>query len=263
MKIQEVCIDKLENLTELTVDKIKCTLEFPGTNAESATTKYCIGEVDTIDLYNNDKPLFYAVTTCKSFGESGLVKWIADTSDTNSFSWWAKWLSNHGYEYAKKFAEQVISEYLHKNYTYELSEVGVVVINLETVNKIQHEMDIEDSQKTSALIRTVFKILGYLITSYGFLLLMCWAVDVNADLGFNLLEKASFKHMIAVSDASEIPRSKDESVKYIDFQGILVTALIMIAVGLLLIFLDIVEIVVALIKTFGNIAKSVGSSSRG
>ena len=88
--------------------------------------------------------------------------------------------------------------------------------------------------------------------------MMCWAIDTNVDLGLGLLEKASFKSMVAVVDSSEIPQSGDDHIRYTDFEGILIIGVIMIATGLLFVFVDIMILVTTLIDTVGKIAQSIG-----
>ena len=88
--------------------------------------------------------------------------------------------------------------------------------------------------------------------------MMCWAIDTNVDLGLGLLEKASFKSMVAVVDSSEIPQGGDDHIRYTDFEGIMVTGAIMVAVGLLFIFIDIMVIVTTLIDTIGKVAQGIG-----
>ena len=242
-------VKKTEDLDIATVSSINTTLEFPG------------GTVDKIDvdkLWNTEIPFFYAMTVCKNFGESGLVKWITSTEETESFTWWVRWLKDHDFKYGENLKESAMEEFLNKNYQYELAESGLVIIDLETVAKIQQEMDKESSIKTSRTIRTIFKIFGYLLVSYGFILMMCWAIDTNVDLGLGLLEKASFKSMVAVVDSSEIPQGGDDHIRYTDFEGILIIGVIMIATGLLFIFVDIMILVTTLIDTVGKIAQSIG-----
>ena len=72
--------------------------------------------------------------------------------------------------------------------------------------------------------------------------------------GPKLLTTLTFGHWEAIQDSSELPNISISNKSYMTFSKTLTNSLKIIAVGFLLTIVDIVEIVVFLLDTFGTIA---------
>ena len=237
--------ESIDELKDVTVGSINPTIEFPSTQIDRMDS-------DTVDPDNgNSMPLLYAMTVWSSPSSSGLVSWMTSNSETNSLYWWANWLDDHGYSYGNALNSDALSNYLKDNYTYALAEQGIIVLNLDTISKINEEFDREEKASLISNIRTYFKILGFLLILYSSVLLACWVFDINLDVGLNLLEKASFHRLVAVISMDELEPDPDAPYRFVAFKEIMVQTVLLIAIGGLLIFVDIIKIVTVLIDTLG------------
>lgn len=237
---------KIETLQFIARDSVKCTLEFPG---------QVIGRGD----YNlsDSKPMFYALIVRKNYQESGLINWIVSEADTNSTSWWNAWLRDHQFTY--QIGSDELLAYLKDNYSFELGQAGYVLLNLDTLSKLQEELDVEAELEQTHAMRTFFKVLGYSLIGYAFVLMMCWVADTSVDLGLNLTQKVTFGRLVAVAGDEELKGTAENNhVSYVGFQAMVFSCLKIIFIGLLLIFVDIVSMVAFLSRTLGQIAVSIG-----
>lgn len=238
--------DKVEMLRGIARDSIQCGVPFPGDIVAK-------GDKNLKDA----KPLFYGLIVSKNYQESGLLNWIASESDTESTSWWNLWLKSHDFTY--QIGTQEVLNYLKENYTYELGQAGYVMLDLDTLSKLQEELDAEAQAGQTHTLRTFFKILGYVLVGYAFILMMCWVADTSVDLGLNLTQKVSFGRLVAVAGDEELRGSEENNhVSYVGFQSMLLSCFKIIVIGLLLILVDIVSIVSFLTQTLGRIAVSIG-----
>lgn len=211
-----------------------------------------IGQTD----YNSDtnkKQRFYCVATTKGmFGSALYSSWVESTVEDVSLDWWNEYLKTNGFSYNVDHVD--VTRYLTDNFRYELSQNGVVILDLETVEKIQEMYDDEANSKRVGTIRTMFVILGWLLIVGSFLLMLLWVFDTNTDLGLGLLEKVTFGNWVAVKYEEDIPTHNVNDQKFVCFKDICIRTMIIIAIGFVLVRIDIFWILTVLIKTFGNIA---------
>lgn len=238
-------IKKIDKLPMSNTDKIKPAIGFPSKS------------IGRIDNHESETPYFYAMAVKKSMFDTGLFSgWIYQTdSGGNSLTWWNDWLREHLYSY--KIDKTILEEYLSGNYAYELGQQGILVLDLETIAKIQEEYNEQDKIEQNRFIRTIFMLLGATLIGYSLIMLLAWVLDTNVDLGFNILEKMTFGHYIAVTDESEIPQIDTESRRYIGFSNLVIKSCIMAVIGIVLILVDFMQIGYWLIQIFGGIAKMI------
>lgn len=249
--------EKLSELEFIIRDSIECSAEFPGAqlnpnDMDNKPQSSGTSNTDIFSSYASDRPLFYAMALRKNFSESGLIKYITSENSIDSTTWWNSWLKEHAYSY--NIPTEATLEYFKNNYSFELNEAGIININLETIAKIQKEYSEADKLSTTHNIRSFFKLLGYALICYGLLMLLCWTADVSVDLGFNLLEKITFGKFIAVSSEEEIPKTSSLPVSYVGFGTVLMSSLKIIALGIVLVFVDFVQITIIMIDYIGRIA---------
>lgn len=238
-------LSKLEELKRYTVDSINPTEQFPGL------------KIGRVDYDSTNKPLFYAIAVKNNMFESALFSgWINNRDiEKNSLDWWLSWLSNPNRSYRYTINKNVLEDFLARNYTFELQEAGIIILDLKTIGKIQKEYDIMKNYERTRAFRTTFVIMGYAIICYAFILMMAWVLDTNVDLGFNVLERVSFGHWVAIKDIEELPEFDNEDKKYVTFQNLVFKVFGIAVIGVVLIFVNVIDLVVNLINIFGGIAK--------
>lgn len=242
--------DKIASTTDVT--SIKVSMGFP--------SKY-IGKVD-LNNTSAEVQRFYCIITTKAMFDSALYSdWINSTASKESLTWWNGYLSDHGYNYT--IGADEVSSYVQTNYKYELSQQGAIILDLDTISKIQEIYDDEDADSRSSLIRTIFVVLGIFLIAYAMILMLCWIIDTNVDLGFSLTNKVTLGHWIAIQYDEELPSYNNEDHCYVDGKHMLIKCLIMVAVAIVVIRVDASEIILVLVNTFGKIASYVEDMIRG
>lgn len=205
---------------------------------------------------------FVAITTTKGLFDSALFSdWINSTSKTASLDWWQTYLSNNGYSY--KISHEAVNDYLNSNFKYELSQNGIVILDLDVVAKIQEQYDEEAAQQKTSNIRTWFMILGWAIIAYSLILMLSWVFDTNSDFGVKLLEKLTFGNWVAVLYEDDIPGNNANEQTYLTFSKLFLRCIIIIVIGIVLIRINIFNVVYVLIDVFGGLASKIENIIRG
>ena len=247
VQIQSSNISKNPKITELKIlasDSIKPVQRFPGNN---------IGSPDYTE--EDNQPVMYAIGTCTDLFETGLYStWMQSSSATMSLSWWNKWLETAGLSY--RVSLQDTEEYLHGNYSYELSQEGIVLLDLNTVSKIQDDIDIINNQRDNSRRRAIFKALGVLLIAYASILMCCWVLDTQLGLGLNLYGALSFNKWEAIKYKSDIPIG-ERSSHYVSLGRMLLNTVVIMSIGTVLIRVNIVALIYTLIKSFGKFAEYI------
>lgn len=238
----------VDGLKESVIEgSIETTMAFPGPLVDT---------YDNLTVWSSgsDKPLLYTMAVKTPTSTSGLLTWM---SDEGGFNKWVKWLVDHKYTYGNLLNSDNVIDFFKNNYSFNVSQNGLIAIDLETVGKINEELIHDEAVGRVRFIRTMFKIVGYGLTLYSMLLLACWAFDVNIDLGLGLLEKVSFNRLVAVSSREEIPQDTDENKKYVQFSDIIIQSIIISTVGIFLVLIDTIAVIRTLTGAVSGIAKSI------
>ena len=237
---------KIDKMKLETVEQISCSSEFPGEYIAKS-------DVNLTD----EKPLFYGMIVRASMFETGLFSgWVQSTDNTqNSTVWWNKWLGEHGFNY--NINSDNLVNFLKGNYAYDLSQENIVILDLETISKIQQEYQAQDQLANAHFIRAMFIGFGYILIAYALVLLIAWNIDINVDLGFNILEKLSFGKWVAVKEYDEVPFVDDGDTKFMKFSTLLISCIFIMAVGMILIQFNIITIILEIIKAMGGIASYI------
>lgn len=231
--------DKLASTTEIT--ELKATEMFPG------------DMIGAVDKSNNGKEVqrFYCIATTKGMFDSALYSdWINSTSKDASLEWWNNYLKKHGYAYTINHGD--VNDYLTENYQFELSQSGVVILDLKTVAAIQRLYDQEYELQQANGIRTLFIMIGYLLIALSMILMLAWVIDTHVDVGLDLVSKLTFGHWIAIQYADEIPEHDTEERSYITFARLFKKTFLIITLGIILIRVDENAIVLMFIDVFGK-----------
>lgn len=237
---------KIDTIPTEIVSEVHMTTSFPGEYVARSDVNL-----------SDQKPLFYGMLVRKSMFETGLFSgWVQSTDSTkNSTVWWNTWLSQHGYNYSINTDNLV--DFLKGNYATDLATENIIILDLETISKIQQEYTEEDQLNNSHFLRTIFIVFGYALIAYAIILLIAWNVDINVDLGFNILEKMTLGKWVAVKDYEELPCTDEGDTRFMKFGQLLVSCILTIALGIMLIQINIINIILAVIKVFGGISSFV------
>ena len=244
-----------------TISKIKC---ISNKSVIHPTTMFPSESLGTQDYASDseEKQRFYCLMTTKGLFDSSLFSsWIESTSTTASLDWWNKYLGDNKFVYRVDHID--VNDYLVQNYTYELQQNGITILDLETVAKIQEMYDKEDAKGITRFIRTIFIILGYTLIAIAPILMMLWLIDTSTDLGLNLLERVTFGNWVAIKYADDIPDNKLGEKTYMSGGKMATKCFILIAIGIVLVKIDIIYIVKLLVGTFGRFAGSLEKLIKG
>lgn len=288
-------------LNEKLVSEIKCTTIFPGSivaTSDSIDDLTFLGNdssgkedsdsssentEDTDDTENTEgtegtetgatstgdvpkiKQFFYAMALdIDPFQSNMFSGWINNT-DTDapggSLDWWNKWLRESSYIY--QVDRDKLLRFLTGNYAFEMNSNDYIVLDIPTISAIQKEYDLQDKESASSWITTIFTILGFLVISYSVVMLGAWVYDTNVVAGPRLLGFISGGKWEAITDTDELPNMDKDGKHYMTFSKVLKSAVVLIGMGILLIFVDIVSIVDILVVTFGKIAEIFSNILKG
>jgi len=213
------------------------------------------------DVNNTKKkgPQLYAIAIDINLFDSALYSdWInvpGEGGDIGSLEWWNKWLNANNYKYQISIGN--LKDVINKNYSYELSKDGYIILDLDTIAKIQKEYDRENEVQRVVGVKTAFIILGSLLIAYAILLPIAWFIDVNMINGPQLLSKLSFGNWVAVSDSAEVPTINVGDKQYYDFRAIITKSLLICGIGVMIYLLDFVEIAGYVWKLFAGLVQKI------
>lgn len=249
-------VPTITNLASETIDNpsisLRITEPFPSKN---------IGEADWAND-SNAKQRFYVIMTNKGLLDTNLMSgWINSTSTTESLAWWNTYLSDNNFSY--NVSHEAVVDYLLNNYSFELSQSGIIILDLETIAKIQEMYDKEADNERTSSIRTFFMLLGWAMIVYSSVLMLAWALDTNTDIGIKLLQKLSFGHWVAVKYEEDIPSGNIDGTIYLTGGRMFIKCLILVAMGLVLIYINVFRIVLLLVETFGSVARMLEKIIKG
>lgn len=238
---------------ESTGDFVRTSLKFPG--PQIGTTDNGI-DIQNIGTKEKIHQVFYTITTNSDMFETKLFdSWINSANESASLGWWHDWLSKNEYKYSLSSVD--IENFLNENYAYEMSQSGIIILDLEVVAKIQEQMNQESEAESARMFRTIFLIIGWVLVLYAVILILAWLLDTNLDLGIGLVEKLTFGHWVPVKYIEDIPNSDAEARQYVTLGAISIRCLIIAAVGILLILIDVLDILLFLLGTLGIFADKV------
>ena len=97
-------------------------------------------------------------------------------------------------------------------------------------------------------------IVGYGMIAYSMVVMACWTLDTNVDIGVGLLQKVTFGHWIAIKYEDELADINKEGKKFMTFKKLLISVLVFITIGILLTFVDIIGIITFILRAFGGLS---------
>lgn len=231
-------------VTQSFAQSIEVCFPFPGDVVASG---------DAANITTNSKPLLYGAKIFKDPFETSLYSmWLMSDSETNSVVWWDNWLKANGYTYSldlnalRKSSQQALD--------FERKKKETIKLDMDVIEKIQDDIDEENTIDKLALIRTIFFILGIILLFYGLLVPCAWLFDTNVPMGPKLLTVLTFGKWVAVPRKDEYC-DNDENVHYVDMKDIIIGTIIIIAAGALLTTFDVIQLIIKLITSCASLAK--------
>lgn len=173
--------------------------------------------------------------------------------DVGSLEWWNDWLGANGFTY--RIDKDTLLSMIQNNYKSQMADAGYIVFDIDTVGFIQEQMDTDRVTGIKTNLFTLSKLVGFLFISYSILLLGAWVFDVNITNGPDLLGKISANRWEAISSVSEAPYVNSDEKQYMDLRSIIIKAFIVMAIGVVLLFIDIVTLRDLLVNFIDNFTK--------
>lgn len=202
---------------------------------------------------NDTKQRFYCLAMNKNLFENALFSdWINSKSTVASLDWWNNYLDENGFKYSPE--HELVNNYLMNNFQYQMSQSGIIILDLETVATIQEMYDDEADAQRIEDLHTFFMILGWVLIIYSIILMLCWALDTNSDIGIKLLGKLTLGHWVAVKYEEDIPYNNTNELSYLTGGKMFLRCILIIVMGLILIYVNVFHVVVMLIELFGRAA---------
>lgn len=197
--------------------------------------------------------VFYGIMVNSDLFDTALFStWLYSNEERASLKWWNNWLAENNYLY--KISINDLMEYLKENFTHELNEHGITILDLELISKIQKEMREEKDTERSGNIVTLFRVFGWCLICYSMILVMCWIVDTHVDLGVALTNKITFGLWEPVKYIEDVPHYDAENRKYVGFSRLIMCCSVIMLVGVLLVVLNIYDVVMTIIEMLGRFA---------
>lgn len=239
---------KVDQLGITAKDSIRPTTRFPGP----------VVDEDDYSAENSNQPIFYVMGTSTDMFTTKLYSsWIASESTTASLLWWNQWLYNCGYSYGIDLTS--LNNYLCNNYSFKMSQEDVVILDLQTIAKIQDDMNEAQKETSIKRFKTVFRVLGWLIMVYAVILVLCWTIDTQLAMSLRLYTIGTFNKLVAIKYKDDIV-SDGSNKKYVDKTGLIVKTVVMISVGSILVYGDFIGLLIRIVTVFGSIASRVMGS---
>lgn len=229
------------------------------TNSINTTAKMPSSYIAIADNNGTPKPIFYGMALdVDPFSSNLFSGWINVTGETEigSLDWWNFWLKENGYEY--QVDRDAVLNYFMGNYSLDLAEEGYIVLDLNTISKIQQEYNYQDKVKSVSWITYIFTIVGYITVIYSVFIPVGWLYDVNVSIGFSLLGFLTANRCMAIIDDGEFGTSNGDKV-YVTLSGSIKIAVGIMVVGLVLINIDILTIVNLIITLVGSVPSKLGN----
>lgn len=240
------------------VNSISPTCRFPSDTIASSDVKNETNSTPAVgEPEKSVKMIFYGILTDKNPFETAMYSgWINTDDEINgSLSWWNDWLNQNDFIY--KIDPNNLDNAFMGDFQFDMAKEGFIVFNIDTLSKIQRDMDNKQKGKEVNGIRSAFIILGFILMAYSMLLLAAWAFDCVILTGFNLLSFLTFGKWVAVRSTYDIPNIDSEGKYYVDFQKALISCAVIMGVGFLLTVVDVIEIVSAIIEALGGITNMI------
>lgn len=204
---------------------------------------------------SRSRTIMYGICTDVSMFDSQLYSaWVnveGDGGTAGSLNWWNSWLEKAKFDY--RIDKEALMEYLGLNFTADMlgPDSTAIILDVDTIEKIQRDMNEDDKVYRVTWIRTMFVILGYFTMLYAFLFLAAWAIDVSTIGDTKFMYIMSFGKCIAIRDDIEKPYYDDSGTSYLTFGNTLIRCIVMLALALILTRMDFITI---LVKSFGKIS---------
>ena len=243
----------IKTVRKIQGEKIEAAVTFPGK---------IIDMEDCYNNMNNDMPFYFVMCVATDMYQNALYSnWIASSASTSSLKWWDDYLAGKNFIY--DIDKNAVLAAITGVYQYEVDDKGNIIINLDDIGKLNDKFDEQAQADLSDNARTIFIILGYLMIGLSVIFIVLWTMDTSTDLGLGLLEKATFGHWVAVKHDEDVPMVDTEGRAYLTFGRLLMRCSIIAAVGIVFIVAPIFQIILALIKAVGGIAREFSNILNG
>lgn len=241
---------RIENLNVTTYSSINPCLMFGGKGSFSPSNsgsnyEYDMNKADYLQYNDDKKTPFTVIATRNNIFDRGLYNYI-NSSDEESFEAFRTWLADHEYNY--NIDLNTLEEYLNQNYSDKMAQEGVIILNADTIQKVQKMIDNDTAVSNNNMIRTIQIIIGVILIVYALILVICWGIDTHSGLNSNLVERLTLGHWVAVAYSEDEKKIKVGDKAYLGFGKMILRAVILMSVGVVMMFSNFNMIVYSVVE---------------
>ena len=183
-------------------------------------------------------PTVYAMCVTTPINNANMMgtSWIGEAKEScTDLNSWNDWLYSNGFVYQVDIDK--ILELLGVVIDIQNQESEGLAFNGDTLIAVQNQLDETASGKLERMIKTISKIVSFMIQAYGLILIGAWIFDTNIYAGPGLVKMLTAGQWEAVKEKSDYTVNTDD-VKYVDLKDMLIALVKFTAIGVLLWFFD-------------------------
>lgn len=216
-----------------------------------------IMSVDYKETDKTPRPVLFGIKTDKNLFETKMyTDWIGGEDVNNSLAWWDTWLTDNGFSY--QVDNNHMSNFFVGNFGYADIEEGTIYFDMETLRRLQEDIENRQDQNYATFINTLFIGIGTFMMFYGLLLIVAWVFDVNILFGPKLLGLLTLGRWVAVSSKEEAD-DISSSVHFVTLKNVVGSALVVACIGVFLVTFNVLE----LLRVFIGIVSSIATTLEG
>lgn len=189
-------------------------------------------------------PTVYGMCTGLRVTEANLTgSWLGNTeSSSTGVVKWNNWLSSNHFKYSVDIYE--ILKLMGLVFDAQTKGENAIVFDEEALEVVYNELKGKTEAEAIRWLRTVSRIFGFIITSYGMLLLGAWMFDTNVYAGPKLVRIMTFGKWEAIRDKSDIGGmcGVEDDFRFVDLRDMVVALIEFTAIGVLLWYVDFFDI---------------------
>lgn len=214
------------------------------------------------------KPVMYGMALDLTvFGSNMYSTWLNvddDGGDFGSLNWWNSWLQTSQYTY--QIDKNKVLESISGAYSFDVTGNGYIILDLETISKLQDMYNVSDRYATINFWRTILVIVGFFCIILSVILPVAWLYDTNIVVGPRILTLVTLGKWVAVTESyttDELRLVSGDTKQPMTFPQVLYGSFVIMVVGLLLCFIDPIKIIDFIIVLFGLIGSFIENALTG
>lgn len=214
------------------------------------------------------KPIMYGMALDLDTLQSSLYStWINVDSADNAFgslNWWNSWLQHSQFNY--QIDKNNVLNSINGAYGFDVTGKGYIILNLDTISKLQKMYNKEGRIGVLNLWRTVMVIIGIGCICLSALFPICWLYDTNIVVGPRFLTIVSLGQWVAVTkdySSEELRLIMGDQRIPMGCAEVMTSSFIVALIGFLICFIDPIKIIDVIVAICGAVVEFVTHSLSG